>query len=198
MKSILTLPGFFFLFLSIYTTQTFAQVQAPSLADQYQEIVGRSGSYQGYKQVREARLQALWKSSMDSLQRERQLLREAEARLTSNDDSVSGIRAELETRTKELATAKASKDELSILGISVEKGTYNVFVWSLILLLAGGIAFLTYRSAAARKEAKYRTDLYNELFEEFREYKAKANEKEKKLARELQTERNLIADLRGR
>lgn len=184
--------------LIIYTTELRAQAPSPTLAEQYQEIVGRAGSYQGYKQVRETRLQALWKSSLDSLQRERQLLREAQAKLGTNDDAVGGVKAELDAKNKELAAAKASKDEISVLGMSFEKRTYNSIVWGLILVLAAGIAFLIYRAGAAGKEAKYRTDLYNELFEEFREHKVKANEKEKKLARELQTERNLIAELKGR
>jgi len=53
------------------------------------------------------------------------------------------------------------------------------------------------RSGANTREAKYRTQLYNELEEEYKNYKVKANEKEKKLARELQTERNRLDDLLG-
>jgi hypothetical protein len=40
--------------------------------------------------------------------------------------------------------------------------------------------------------------LYNELDEEYKAYKVKSNEKEKKLARELQTERNKLDELLGR
>jgi hypothetical protein len=54
------------------------------------------------------------------------------------------------------------------------------------------------RSGSFRREARYRTQLYNELEEEFKTYKTKANDKEKKLARELQTERNKLDDLLGR
>jgi hypothetical protein len=53
-------------------------------------------------------------------------------------------------------------------------------------------------SGAHRREANYRSKLYNELEEDYKTYKAKANEKEKKLARELQTERNKLDELLGK
>ena len=42
------------------------------------------------------------------------------------------------------------------------------------------------------------TKLYSELEDEFKAYKTKAIDKEKKLARELQTERNKLDELLGR
>ncbi len=71
-------------------------------------------------------------------------------------------------------------------------------VWSIIAVLAALAAIVIFRSGSARSEANYRTKLYNELEEEYKNYKAKANEKEKKLARELQTERNKVDELMGR
>ncbi|NNU34318.1 hypothetical protein HK413_09460 [Mucilaginibacter sp. S1162] len=71
-------------------------------------------------------------------------------------------------------------------------------MWGLVLIVGAIAGVVLARSGGARKEAAYRTTLYNELEEEFKTYKAKANEKEKKLARELQTERNKLDELTGR
>ncbi|MNR57583.1 hypothetical protein D3C85_1783930 [compost metagenome] len=54
------------------------------------------------------------------------------------------------------------------------------------------------RSAKNIKEAKHRTQLYNEVADEYQGYKSKAVEKERKLARELQDERNKLDELNGR
>ena len=71
-------------------------------------------------------------------------------------------------------------------------------MWGLVVFF-GVIAFAVIaRSAGYRREATYRTQLYTELEEEFKTFKTKANDKEKKLARELQTERNKLDDLLGR
>ncbi|RZK72443.1 MAG: hypothetical protein EOO92_19835, partial [Pedobacter sp.] len=54
------------------------------------------------------------------------------------------------------------------------------------------------RSGKSITEAKHRTQLYNEVADEYQAYKAKSVEKERKLARELQDERNKLDELNGR
>ncbi|MDP9081156.1 MAG: hypothetical protein M3O71_27380, partial [Bacteroidota bacterium] len=93
---------------------------------------------------------------------------------------------------------KAQVDEVNIAGITLSKTAYNLIVWGLVVLFGATAAIVIARSGSARHEAKYRTRLYEELEDDFKAYKAKANDKEKKLARELQTERNKVDELMGR
>ena len=67
-----------------------------------------------------------------------------------------------------------------------------------VIVLALALVIVIATTAKNKHEAKYRTELYDELDEEFKAFKAKANEKELKLARELQTERNKLDELLGR
>jgi hypothetical protein len=71
-------------------------------------------------------------------------------------------------------------------------------MWGLVILLGAIAGIVIARSGRFKYEADYRIKLYNELEEEFKGYKSKANDKEKKLARELQTERNKVDELMGR
>jgi hypothetical protein len=71
-------------------------------------------------------------------------------------------------------------------------------MWGLVIVFGLTAAIVIARSGAHSREAKYRIKLYNELDEEYKAYKVKSNEKEKKLARELQTERNKLDELLGR
>jgi hypothetical protein len=84
------------------------------------------------------------------------------------------------------------------LGNSVNGSSNSLYLWGTLLLLAAALAFAIFRMRSAVKEASYRSGLYDQLFEELRENRTKANEREKKLARELQTERNRVAELTGR
>ena len=76
--------------------------------------------------------------------------------------------------------------------MDMPKSTYNLIMWGLVVIFGAAAVFVIMRSGIYNREAKYRVKLYNELEEEYRNYKSKANEKEKKLARELQTERNKL------
>ncbi|MES2109156.1 MAG: hypothetical protein V4577_10430, partial [Bacteroidota bacterium] len=94
--------------------------------------------------------------------------------------------------------SNARVNAVNFLGIYIDKSLYNMIMWGLVIALGITAAIVIYRTGSFSREAKYRVDLYNELDEEFKAYKAKANEKEKKLARELQTERNKVDELMGR
>ncbi len=190
---------FTFLLLIVYTAQIVqAQTPGTSLAQQYKDVVINSGSYQGFKEIRQDKLDLFWKNISDTLTKERAMLNEAKAKLGSNDQAALASKAELENAQKELTVSKTRVDQISLLGIYLEKGTYNLIMWGLVLLLGAGLAFAIYRSSSSLKEARYRTELYNDLSDEFQKHKLNANEKEKKLARELQTERNLMAEMKGR
>ena len=90
------------------------------------------------------------------------------------------------------------KDEISFLGISFTKGTYNALVWSIIGILAIALFVVIARSTKSILEAKLRTQLYDEISAEYQAYKTKSNEQQRKLARELQDERNAMEELRTR
>lgn len=187
------------LLLIIHTTvNVHAQTPGTSLTQQYQDVVVKSGSYQGFKEIRQDKLDLFWKNISDTLAKERQLKNEANAKIQGSAQTVSQAKAELESVQKQLEESKASVNQVSLLGIPMEKGTYSMFMWGLVGLLGAALAFAVYRSRSAVNEARYRTGLFNDLSEEFQKHKISANEKEKKLARELQTERNRLAELTER
>jgi hypothetical protein len=176
------------------STNAWAQQPGIPLSKQYEDVVAKAGSYQGFK---ENKLEFLWKSMSDSLQKERQLLKEAQAKLLKNRQTANQSKAGLATAQLELEKSEARVNQVSFLGIPLEKGTYNLVMWGIVLFLGAGLAFAIYRSGASMREARYNTGLYNDLTEEFQKHKVNSNEKEKKLARELQTERNRITELTG-
>jgi len=137
---------------------------------------------------------ALWKNVIDSLNAGKHKLTDAQTKITDQAKTIADLQAA--TRAGEEQNAKAG--EMSFIGISLPKSTYNGLMWGLVIVLAAVAGIVIGRSAKFKHEANYRIGLYNELEEEYKTYKAKANEKEKKLARELQTERNKVDELMGR
>ncbi len=185
-------------FFLIISFQGYAQLSPGTLSQQYDETVNRAGSYNGYKNIRLDRIQRLWKNVTDSVQHERQLLNDANLKLASHNEIVSQLKTELDNKQEELTASRASVNEMSFLGISLTKPAYNTLMWGLILALLAAVIFSFLHSKTSLREARYRNELYSDLFEEFREYRSKSNEKEVRLARELQTERNKVAELTGK
>lgn len=163
-----------------------------SLNGQYQYLLSKVYYYQ------QPLIGAFHKSIMDTLAQAKLALKASQAKLAVQTKTIDSLQNSIKANNANLSESNAKNDELSWLGIPVDKSTYNLIMWGLVVIFGAAAAIVITRSGAAGREATYRTQLYNELEEEYKNYKIKANEKEKKLARELQTERNKLDDLLGR
>ncbi|MDB4924766.1 MAG: hypothetical protein JWR23_822 [Mucilaginibacter sp.] len=159
-----------------------------SLNGQYQYLLTKVFRYQ------QPFVDAMWKTFMDTLKTTRTQLKDVHEKLDQQSKIISGLQTDVSNRDQTLLQT----DSISLFGISLSKTTYNLIMWGLVIVIGIIAGVVIAQSGSYRKEATYRTTLYNELEEEFKAYKAKTNEKEKKLARELQTERNKVDELMGR
>lgn len=190
--------------LLVFNT-AFAQAQQdttknadPSLNGQYQFMLSKSKSLYGARLINPSRLSSVWKSVSDTLRKERKQLVEARQEIKGQAATIASLKGEVTGKESSLAGANAMVNEIKFLGISFTKATYNVIVWSIIAVLAIALFVVIARSTKNILEAKHRTQLYEEINTEYQNYKVKANEKERKLARELQDERNKWDEAKGR
>ncbi|MBC8985775.1 hypothetical protein H9X96_08295 [Pedobacter sp. N36a] len=170
----------------------------PSLRGQYEFMLAKSKTINGYKLINPARLAGFWKSVSDSINQNRKQLSAVKVKLAEQEKAVTALKAQISGAESSLASSNAKLDEINFLGMSFTKGKYNTIVWSLILILAAALAIVIIRSAKYIHEAKYRSSLYEEIAQEYQNYKTKANDKEKKLARELQDERNKLEEYKNK
>jgi hypothetical protein len=168
-----------------------ASAQSDTLSQQYNEMINRLGfNKNGTKPT----IIELWKHVNDSLNLQKKLLRQSKAELEKSSQTISALQTEITN----LKASGKSIGELNTLDQSVNGSSNYLYLWGALLLLAAALAYAILRMRSAVKEANYRTALYDQLFEELRENRSKANEREKKLARELQTVRNRIEELTGK
>src|ERR1700744_6330187 len=163
-----------------------------SINGQYKYLLTKIYHYQ------EPQITSFYKSLRDTIIDARKKLQETQSKLAEQTKTTSDLQSNVSDKEKSLALSNSRVNSVNFLGIYIDKSIYNLIMWGLVIALGITAAIVIYRSGSASREAKYRINLYNELEEEFKTYKAKANEKEKKLARELQTERNKIDELMGR
>ncbi|MDB5087415.1 MAG: hypothetical protein JWR09_1409 [Mucilaginibacter sp.] len=148
--------------------------------------------------IQEPFITSFYKNLKDTINVERRKRQEAETKLAAQTKTTGDLQTNVAEKEKSLAQSNARVNSVNFLGIYIDKSVYNLIMWGLVIALGATAAIVIARSGSHSREARYRINLYNELEEEFKTYKAKANEKEKKLARELQTERNKVDELMGR
>jgi hypothetical protein len=168
------------------------QLNAKSLNGQYQYLLTKTLNYQ------QPLIAALWKNVTDSLNHERGQIKELKASLDTKNKILDSLKTDVSTKEQTISQSTSKVDSISLFGLNMSKSTYNLVMFGLVIGLAAALTIVILTTAKYRHEAKHRTELYEEIEEEYKNYKAKANEKELRLARELQTERNKLDELLGR
>ncbi|MGF1924556.1 MAG: hypothetical protein ACQUHE_10290 [Bacteroidia bacterium] len=169
-----------------------------SLNGQYQFMLSRSKTINGYKLINPGRLAGVWQSALDTIKQERKEFKATKLKLSEQDKTIADLRTEISGKENTLNTSNAKMNEISFLGIAFEKSNYHILVWSIIILLGIALIVVILRSTKNIMEARHRTQLYDEITAEYQAFKVKSNEQQRKLARELQDERNIVEELKGR
>ncbi len=162
-----------------------------SINGQYQFILSKLYRYQ------QPMIASFYKTVQDSLRIQRTNLAAVQSKLSAQTKNLAALQTDVDSKEQSLNRTNTQINSISFLGMQVTKTTYNTIMWGLVIALGALAAVVIFLSGSARREAHYRTKLYNELEEEYKGYKTKANEKEKKLSRDLQTVRNKLEEITG-
>jgi hypothetical protein len=183
----------------LVSSAIFAQEKSPqavvlegsyTLDQRFDLIKAKSQTYQDYKVIKESVLNGLWKITKDSIGKVKGDLNEAKARIAKLENDVLTIENTL--KQKELAVAGITYDSthISVLGIPFTKSAFLILttlvVAGLVILLLVLLGTLRF-TRSSLKERILTVDL---LTKEYDEYKKKALDKETKILRQLQDERN--------
>lgn len=192
----------FCLTILLFPVIAFAQPAAKALEDdklelneRYQVMKTNSQTYEDYKVIKEFILDGFWKIALDTISRK-------ETQLAQERQKVTDLQAELAASHQQLAQQKASvegitfdSEHISVLGVHFGKGMFLLMTLVVVAALITVIVAVTARLKILQVAVKDKTHVADSLTHEFEEYKRKALERQTKLSRELQNERNKLVDL---
>lgn len=166
-----------------------------SLNKRFTTIVSNSQNFTDYKVVKESYLLDFWKIVKDSMRLAHNNLQEA-------NDSISSLKTRIETQKENLKRAEDEKTEMehdsthiNAYGIDMHKG----FFLTLFLTVTGGLIFLVIslygKLSLLQRSYSETSATLADVTEEFKEHKRKSLDRQMKLSRELQDERNKLEEL---
>lgn len=175
------------------TTDNLSLDEGP-LNSQFDYIFKRSGNYRAdgirYEVVRESNLDKLRTNVLDSLASISKKVSELKATISEHETTIGTLNKKLEETTTNLTAVSEEKDSMSFLGVQVAKATYNIILWAIIaglFLLLGIFVYRFRNSNILTQEAK---NNLSELEREYEDHRRRALEREQKISRQLQDERN--------
>ena len=170
--------------------------ETQTLDQQYRHLKKKSETFKEYKVIKETRLNSFWGNVMDSVQATKSELRATQQTLSERKAEVQSLNQLLAENQKLLEEKDYESSRISVLGMYVPKNSYVSIIWGVILTLIVllGIAIAKFQNSN-KSTTRIKAD-YQEINQEFDEFKKRAREKEIKLKRELQTELNTVEELK--
>jgi len=166
-----------------------------SLTNQFNWLKDKSNTYEEYKVIKITSLNSFWKNINDSLYVVKSKYKNSLKEISKQDAELKNLKLEVEKRDKNLAGGEYDKAHITVLGIDFIKDNYVYLSWSIIGALILVILIGYYRYHSSQRIASNKTKDADSLNAELNDFKQKSREKELKMGRELQTERNKVEEL---
>jgi hypothetical protein len=155
----------------------------------------KSQNYQEYKVIKENLLDSWWKIVQDSVDAKQAAIRQAKAEASKLQSDLAQNMEALKAKEESMQDVVYASTHIKVLGIDFDKGFFAGMVGVIILALGLTIAVIMYTLNMNRKNLKEKADLAAAISSEYEDYKRKAMDKQTKLSRELQNERNKLHEL---
>lgn len=162
--------------------------------EEFTNLIENSNDYQGYKVVDYNEILNLKNKTSDYISDLRDEITVQQNVIEQQKEQIAEIQEELESTQENLAAVNEEKDAINFLGIPFDKGTYMALMWGIIAVLVLALLFFIYKFRQSHVRTSEARNKYTTTEKEFEEYRAKALEKEQRLGRLLQDERNKSSD----
>ena len=198
-NNILTLALLLFLSSYVgYAQSSEESAGSQTLRAQFQDILDKSESYTEYKVIKRTSLSQYSRAVQDSLNVRKEEINTLKSTVADQKSQIGTLSSRITELEAQLAKSDELRESLTFLGFNLNKGTYHTIVWLIIGVLAAFGVFAYSSFVSSRKITSKTKKDYKILEVEYEEHKKKSHEKQIKMGRELQTERNNVEELKAK
>ena len=193
MKYLITIIAFVLFSLA----STAQEATTESIDNRFEEVVDGANDFKEYKVIK--------KSEINNLRREvakystslNDKIAQLGDTITDQRRTIKQLRDEVSTTDQELVNVNAEKDSMNVMGIQTSKSAYHTVVWSIIGALALALVIFIMKFKSSNTTTRNSLKQLRSTEEELEDLRKRSIEKEQKLGRQLQDERNKLARLKS-
>jgi hypothetical protein len=164
-----------------------------NLNERFDLMKEKAESYNDYKVIKNTILDGVWKINMDSIAKLKTDLRTANTTISKLNGEIQGAADKVKAAQTAMDESAYERTHMSFFGMPIAKGVF--VTTSLIIVVALVIALFTVLSTfnVLRRSNREKELTIHGIMAEFDAFRKKALEKEVKISRELQSERNKLS-----
>lgn len=163
-----------------------------TITNQVNEIIDSANKFRDYKLIRPAQLYTLLKGVNDSISQQQERITTLQDQITKQEEEIGNLNSALTQNQKQLTLTEEDRDAISLFGFPMSKNGFKILMASIIGALAIGLIAFILRHKKSYSGTKEAQSKLSEIERDFEDYRAKALDKEQKMGRLLQDERNKV------
>jgi hypothetical protein len=167
-----------------------------TLRERFVVMKAKSQTYGEYKVVKEVVLDGVWKITTDSIKAGRASLRETRDRVSALETELQNIQATLKQKEASMEEITYDGTHINVMGIPFEKATFVGIVSIIVVGLLALLGVIFARLKSQKDSLREKSELVETTIHEFEDYKRKALDRQTKISRELQNERNKAMEVK--
>ena len=181
-----------FILVSVFqmNAQTDSLKTDTPIQDEFTKLIEESNNYQGYKVVDYDKLIELRNTTRNYITELKEEIIVQKNTADQQNDEIQKLKSQLQSTQEELKRVSEEKDALMFLGMPFSKGGYKAMMWGIVAVLVVILLILFFRYKSSHASTRDAKQKLKETEKEFDAYRTKALEKEQRLGRMLQDERN--------
>ena len=180
-----------------FAIQFDAQAQEDAkLANQYQDMIESSETFEKFKVIPITKVNSFGQIMNDSISALKEGVASAKSAKRTAEKQRDSAKSQMAAIKTELEETESAVNEMPFLGIPMSKTTYNIVMWSIIVVLIAGLVIvyvMFLNSFRMTRQAKKDKDLVDQELEDLRK---RSHDKQVKIKRELQTALNKLEEQR--
>lgn len=162
--------------------------------EDFTNLIERSNDYQGYKVVDYNELINLKNKTGQYFSTLNEEIITQKNTIDQQQQEINRLKEDLEATQQDLQKVNEEKDAITFLGMPFSKGSYMALMWGIVGLLLLALLFFIFRYRQSHTHTVEARNKLHSTEKEFDVYREKALEKEQRLGRLLQDERNKASD----
>jgi hypothetical protein len=189
---------FFFLIGLLISVAGFSQQASDAvpedltLRERYTILKSKSQTYGAYKVIKETSLDGVWKIMQDTIAGKDASIKAANQNINNLKSQLAQTEKTLMAKEQSMAEILHASTHIKVLGIDLPKGAFISMVAITVAGLLVLLGLIIARMKVQSKSLSERNLAVTALTNEFDEYKHRAMDRQTKLSRELQDERNKL------
>ncbi|WP_375577601.1 hypothetical protein ABWH96_11110 [Marivirga tractuosa] len=181
----------------VFANQFDAKAQDDAnLSEQYQNMIEGSETFEKYKVIPITKVNSFGRIMNDSINTLKESVSSAKSAKQKAEIERDSAKSQMNRLNSELEETQEAVDEMPFLGIPMTKTTYNIVMWSIVVILIAGLVIvyvMFLNSYRTTRQAKKDKDLVDQELEDLRK---RSHDKQVKIKRELQTALNKLEEQR--